>query len=275
MELKHCPIIAITNQKGGVGKTTTTINLSHALALQGVRVLVLDMDPHGNLTQGLGCSIDALAHSVRDLIEDRTSNLEQMVIKIRPNLNLIGANPLLSGTARWLITQTNGELRLKHRLSEVQALYDLILIDTCPGLGTLLNSVLNAANYLILPVDTGIFGYLGLRELQAEVREIRAGTNPGLETLGYLLTLSDRTVVARETWDALVSQYGDLVFETQIRRCVSLKESPAFGRSIFEHAAKSTGALDYLQLAAEVMHRLEGSRKVLRLVHAFSEVTHG
>ena len=258
MESKStCHVIAVANQKGGVGKTTTAMNLACALAVAGKRVLAIDSDPHGNLTQGLGLPLQNLVVSLRDLIVDRTLSTESAIISSAGNgIDVIGANPLLAQAARWMVTQTNAELRLRQRIAGVRARYDFIVIDSCPGLGTLLNSTLNAADHLIIPVDPGFYGYMGIQELQNEIEEIRSGTNPGLQLLGLVLTLSERTVIARETYDALVSQFGERVFKTQIRRCVALRESPAVGQNVFRYAPRSNGAEDYSRLAIELMERL-------------------
>lgn len=257
---QSCHVIAITNQKGGVGKTTTAMNLACALSVAGKRVLVIDCDPHGNLTQGLGLPIQSLTVSIRDLIVDRSIPTESAIIANGNGIDVIGANPQLAQAARWMVTQTNSELRLRQRIASLRIKYDFVIIDSCPGLGTLLNSTLNAADHLIIPVDPGFYGYMGIQELQREIEEIRAGTNPNLSLLGLVMTLSERTVIARETFDALVAQFGELVFATQIRRCVALRESPATGQSVFCYAPRSNGAEDYSCLAIEILGRLESGQ---------------
>lgn len=255
--IKKSKVIAITNQKGGVGKTTTAMNLSAALVKKGNTVLAIDMDPHGNLTQGLGVSFEKLPVSVRDLLVDRSIDAPSAVAKTGSGIDLIGTNPELAGIARWMLTQTNSEQRLRQRIQELRAIYDYIIIDSCPGLGVLLNSTLNAADSLIIPVDTGFYGYMGVQELQSEIEEIRLGTNPHLKILGFLLTMTDRTLISHETLQALKNRFGSLVFETMIRRTVSLRESPALGQTIFEYAPDSNGAQDYEKLCLEVVLRIE------------------
>jgi chromosome partitioning protein len=248
-------VISISNQKGGVGKTTTAINLSQALALNGFKVLVVDLDPQGNASQGLGVALDSINLSIGDLIRDRDLPISKVIYR-GDGLDLIPATPLLSRVEREMVGLTNSELRLSHRLNEIRGDYDVILLDTPPTFGPLMNSSLNASNAILVPVDSGYFALMGIKELLVEMEEIQRGTNPNLKVLGYLLTLADQTKIAAETWDSLVSGFGELVFETKIRRAVKLKEAPVFGRTIFHHAPESAGAEDYMNLASEVANRL-------------------
>jgi chromosome partitioning protein len=255
MKTNQTPIIAVANQKGGVGKTTTAINLAQALALQDLKVLLVDLDPQGNATQGVGIPLESIQGSLSELIRSRDCAPESAIYK-GDGLDLIPATPLLSRVEREMVGMTNSELRLAQRLHALRDRYSVIIIDTPPTFGPLMNSALNAASHLIVPVDSGFFALMGIRELLAEAEEIQRGTNPRLEVLGYLLTLVDPTNIANQTWDTLVANFGDKVFETKIRRSVKLREAPALGRTIFHHAADSVGARDYLSLSNEVMDRL-------------------
>jgi len=275
MDSKKCHVIAVTNQKGGVGKTTTSMNLAHALILKGYRVAVIDLDPHGYLTQGLGIQFRDLGVCVADLIRDRKAETLVALKKTSSGLDLIGSHPGLAAVAREMVSLTNSELRLKQRVDALRCKYDIIIIDSCPGFGPLLNSALNAADFLVIPVDTGFYGFLGFKQLEGEIEEIKLGTNPSLSVLGFVLTMSDRTLVSRETMDALVGMYRADVFTTQIRRCVGLRESPALGQTVFQYAPKSIGAQDYMELCEEVIIRITGQdlagHSTLRLVSGLNE----
>ena len=279
MNTNMCPIIAIANQKGGVGKTTTAINLAQALALQDLRVLLVDLDPQGNATQGVGVPLETIQGSMAELIRDRAFPIESAIYQ-GDGLDLIPATPLLSRVEREMIGLTNSEMRLAHRLRPLRERYSIILLDTPPTFGSLMNSALNAADRLIVPVDSGFFACYGVKELLTEIEEIQRGTNPGLSVLGYLLTLVDPTNMSSQTRDTLKANFGDQVFESRIRRSVKLREAPAFGKTIFHHAPDSAGAQDYIGLANEVMARLgigevaqQAARPALSLVCG-AEVRH-
>jgi chromosome partitioning protein len=249
-------IIAVTNQKGGVGKTTTTINLAQALALRGASVLVVDTDPQGNTTQGFGISLDAVGKSVSDLILNRELSADAATYS-GDGISLIPATRRLADVEREMIGITNSELRLGRTLKAVREKYSVIILDVPPTFGPLMNSALNAADSLIIPVDSGFYAMNGIKDMLSEIEEIKVGTNPDLKILGILLTLADQTRMAGDVFDELVASFGDQVFATKIRRNVKLKEAPALGKTIFHHAPTSTGAQDYLALADEVWSHLQ------------------
>lgn len=252
-------IIAVTNQKGGVGKTTTTINLAQALALRGALVLVVDTDPQGNTTQGFGVPLEAIGKSVSDLILNRDLSADAATYA-GDGISLIPATRRLAEVEREMVGMTNSELRLARTLKAVRDKYSVIILDVPPTFGPLMNSALNAADSLIIPVDSGFYAMNGIKDMLAEIEEIKVGTNPNLSILGILLTLADHTRMTGDVFDELVASFGDKVFTTRIRRNVKLKEAPALGKTIYHHAPTSSGAEDYLSLADEVMGQLNLSQ---------------
>jgi chromosome partitioning protein len=155
-----------------------------------------------------------------------------------------------------MVGMTNSELRLARKLAAVREGFSIILIDVPPTLGPLMNSALNAADFLVIPVDCGYWGMTGIQDMLREIGEIKLGTNPKLEVLGFLLTLADNTRMTADVGDELIASFGEKVFSTKIRRNVKLKEAPALGKTVFHHAPDSSGALDYWALAEEVESRL-------------------
>ena len=252
-------IIAVTNQKGGVGKTTTTINLAQALALRGASVLVVDTDPQGNTTQGFGVPLEAIGKSVSDLILNREL-LAGAATYSGDGISLIPATRRLAEVEREMVGMTNSELRLARTLKAVREKYSVIILDVPPTFGPLMNSALNAADSLIIPVDSGFYAMNGIKDMLSEIEEIKVGTNPNLKIMGILLTLADHTRMTGDVFDELVASFGDKVFSTRIRRNVKLREAPALGKTIFHHAPSSTGSEDYLALADEVLGQLNLSQ---------------
>jgi len=263
-------IIAVSSQKGGVGKTTTAVNLAHALALKGSKTLLVDCDPQGNASQALGFKIHNHGASIADLLWDKTIPTERAIYR-RPDLDVIVANPTLSRTELGMSTLINAELRLAQRLKPLKNSYDVIIIDSAPSYGRLLNSVLNAAEHLVIPVDCNYFSLMGVQELHGVIEEIREGTNASLNVLGYVMTMVDRTIIATQTSEAVKASFGSEaggLFATQIRRAVALREAPMIGKTIFEYDPKSPSAEEHRRLSVEVLDRLlpQHQRSSLRLV---------
>jgi chromosome partitioning protein len=273
IESTGCKIIAVANQKGGVGKTTSTINLAQALGFHGKKVLIVDLDPQANATQGVGVDLENIKLSVADLIRDRAAQTEQALFG-GAEFSLIPSSPMLARVEREMVGITNSEMRLAQRLSQIRDRFDFILIDTPPTFGPLMNTALNAADQVLVPVDSGFFALMGIKELLAEIEEIRSATNPGLRILGYLLTLADGTRMTQETWDGLNSAFGNEVLKTKIRRTVKLREAPALGRTIFHHDPNGAGAEDYLELSKEILAKLEEKKEPECHLSLVSGVSH-
>ena len=251
--------ICIANQKGGVGKTTTSVNLASALAAHGKRVLLLDMDPQGNASSGLGIkryeSQDNNIYHV--LIGEKT--LDEAIQKTNnPNLFISTANPDLVGAEIELVDMPQREYRLKQAIAAVQQKYDYILIDCPPSLGLLTLNALTAADSFLVPLQCEYYALEGLSQLLNTAGLIKKNLNPQLHIEGIVLTMFDmRNNLSHQVVTEIKNHFGEKVFSAIIPRNVRLSEAPSHGQSIFEYDSKSTGALKYLELAREVIARTE------------------
>lgn len=251
--------ICIANQKGGVGKTTTSVNLASALAAHGKRVLLLDMDPQGNASSGLGIkryeSQDNNIYHV--LIGEKT--LDEAIQKTNsPNLFISTANPDLVGAEIELVDMPQREYRLKQAIAAVQHNYDYILIDCPPSLGLLTLNALTAADSFLVPLQCEYYALEGLSQLLNTAGLIKKNLNPQLHIEGIVLTMFDmRNNLSHQVVTEIKNHFGEKVFSAIIPRNVRLSEAPSHGQSIFEYDSKSTGALKYLELAREVIARTE------------------
>ncbi len=245
-------ILAIANQKGGVGKTTTAINLSAALAAYDKRVLLVDCDPQGNATRGIGERAGA-QHLYHALSGD--CSLGSVVRKTGfPNLDLAPADRDLVGVEVEFVGEPGWEQRLKDAMASVVGSYDFILIDCPPSLGHLTVGALSAAHGVLVPLQAEYFALEGISELVANVRRIQGGLNPGLEIAGILLTMFDeRTNLSRDILEEVRRHFGDKVFQTVVPRNVRLAEAPSHGQPIIQYDIKSRGAEAYLGLARELL----------------------
>jgi chromosome partitioning protein len=249
-------ILAVTNQKGGVGKTTTSINLAAALARKGHKTLLVDLDPQGHSTLSFldPAEVD---RSIYDVLVEPAADLAGIVRGTDdPNLHIAPARISLAKLEGKLLGEFDGHYRLRDKIQPLASEYEFIVIDTPPTLGLLTVSALVVATHLLVPIQSSYLSLEGTDDLLETVERIRAYVNPGLELLGVLITLHDhRTILGRDVVEQVRSVFGDKVFETMITRSVRLEESPAYKESIFSHAPESSGAKQYAQLGEEVMQR--------------------
>lgn len=253
----HATVIAMCNQKGGVGKTTTTINLGAALVETGRRVLLLDFDPQGSLTVGLGFNAHELDQSIYHVLMDRELKLPDIIVPTSvPGLDLAPSNIDLSAAEMRLVTEVGREQVLARVLRDVRDDYDVVLIDCQPSLGLLTVNALTAAHGVIIPLECEYFALRGVALLKETIEKVRERTNPDLEIIGLLGTMFDgRTLHGREVLQTLVEGWGDLVFHTVIRRTIKFSDATVAGEPITEYATTSPGATSYRQLAREVLVR--------------------
>ena len=249
-------ILAICNQKGGVGKTTTSINLAASLAYLKKKVLLIDTDPQANATSGVGIDKAAISQSIYNILVDEV-NINDVIIKTAyENLHIVPSSIALAGAEVELVSAISREQRMKNAISEINEKYDYVVIDCPPSLGLITLNSLTAANGVIIPVQTEYYALEGLSQLMNTFNIVRKHLNSKLDIFGVLLTMTDsRTNISNQVAEQVRDHFKDKAFDTVISRTVRLSEAPSFGEPIIEYAKNSNGAKQYLSLAKEVIER--------------------
>ena len=251
--------IAVANQKGGVGKTTTCVNLSASLALMNRRVLLVDLDPQGNATMGSGIDKHELSTSIYDLLIGNSETKQIIIGAGEAGYDMLPSNIDLTGAEIELLNLEDKEFRLKQALEPVLANYDFVVIDCPPALGLLTVNGLAAADKVIIPIQCEYYALEGLTALMDTIRRLATTINPKLDIEGLVRTMYDpRNTLARDVSLQLIKHFDDRVYRTIVPRNVRLAEAPSFGLPIVFYDRQSRGAVAYLALAGEVVKRLEG-----------------
>lgn len=247
-------IITISNQKGGVGKTTTAINMSACIAQQGKKVLLIDLDPQGNATTGIGVDKNKLKSNVYDVLLEG-KKVSQTVVKTNTeNLDLLPCNNDLVGAEIPMSAMPSREFILKKALAEVQDLYDYVFIDCPPSLGLLTLNALTACDGVIIPIQSEFFALEGLSQLVYTIKLVTKHTNPTLKVKGVVLTMYDgRSLMSRQVAGEIQKFFGTAVYNVPIPRNIKVTEAPSFGVPVSKHAPRSSGAVAYQKIAQQFL----------------------
>jgi len=246
-------VISVTNQKGGVGKTTTSINLAASLVKRGKRIMLIDMDPQGNASVGCGVDLNEIESTIYDVLL-LDSSVKDAIVKTECGVDVLTANGDLAGAQVELLNEIGRELRLQKALEPVQNDYDIIFIDCPPALNVLTINALVASNSVMIPMQCEYFALEGLSALIATIRKIRETLNPKLSIEGLLRTMFDkRNSLSKEVSKQLQTHFGDKVYETIVPRNITLAEAPSYGEPVISYDPSSKGAKAYIALADEIL----------------------
>ncbi len=248
-------VIAIANQKGGVGKTTTSINIASGVGVTEYKTLLIDIDPQANATSGIGLEVGEMPHSIYEVLIEQLPIEEAIVETSIPYLDMVPSNQRLVGAEVELVSMMNRERVLKKALKDVRDKYDYIFIDCPPSLGLLTVNSLTSADSVLIPIQCEYYALEGLSQLLNTVRLVQKNLNKGLEVEGVVITMYDgRLNLSKQVADEVRSYFKDKVFETVINRNVRLGEAPSFGKPIILYDAASTGATNYMDLVEEMLN---------------------
>ncbi len=252
-------IISIANQKGGVGKTTTAINLSAGLAAEGKHVLLIDADPQANASSGLGIDIRALERTIYECLVSGTDPNPAILKTDVKNLDLIPSHIDLVGAEIEMLQMESRETVLKRVIGRIEDVYDYIIIDCSPSLGLITVNALTASDSVIIPVQAEFFALEGIAKLLNTIKIIKSGLNPNLKIEGFLVTMySAQLRLSQQVYQEVKRHFGPLVFDTVIARNVRLSEAPSHGLSVLDYDPASKGARNYRQLAREIIKKNKG-----------------
>ena len=269
-------ILAITNQKGGVGKTTTCVNLAASLASLEKRVLLIDLDPQGNASTGSGIDKAHLKYSIYHVLINAKTLKDVIVRSEKGGYDVAPSNRELAGAEVELVHEIAREMRLKEAIAKIKDFYDYILLDCPPALNLVTVNALTAANAVMIPMQCEYYALEGLSDLVNTIKKVRAHLNPTLEIEGLLRTLFDnRNMLANQVSAQLISHFGDKVYKTMIPRNIRLAEAPSYGLPVLNYDKSSKGAIAYLELAREIVKKETIIGKVSTKETSKEEAKHG